>query len=197
MFDTGDGPSPDNCLQKKDLQGFSDGSDTPAPAHVRVTELCEWQHRHKGDQAGDGSIMNIYEDENGSPTCAVALYNRLRSIRPDAFSAERGEEFLFTMSDGSVVTPAPLEKLLKEVAVRMKFKPDGIRLHSLRAGGATALWHAGFDTFTIQGRGKWRSDAFKTYIWDGREKARDVATRMWAARPSLLAAMRHRADTTT
>ena len=138
--------------------------------------------------------MNIYEDENHSPTCAVALYNRLRQIRPDAFDVSHGEEYLFTLDDGSVVKPEPLVVLLKDAAVRIGFDPEGIRLHSLRAGGATALWHAGFDTFTIQGRGKWRSDAFKSYIWDGREKARDVATRMFAARSSLLATMRHRAD---
>ena len=141
--------------------------------------------------------MNIYEDENHSPTCAVMLYNRLRQMQPDAFDESRGEEYLFTLEDGSVVTPEPLVELLKDAAVRIGFNHDGIRLYSLRAGWATAKWHAGFVTFTLQGRGKWRSDAFKSYIWDGREKARDVATRMFAARPSLLAAMRHRADVTS
>ena len=56
------------------------------------------------------------------------------------------------------------------------------------------MWHAGYDTFEIQRRGRWRSDAFKTYILEGRGRARDVATRMWASRPSLLAALKHRAN---
>jgi hypothetical protein len=121
------------------------------------------------------------------------LFNRLRTLDPSFFTEANGEAFVFTLASGKVLEVGPQERLLKAAAARLGFPPAGISLHSLRAGGATAMWHAGFETYAIQGRGRWRSDAYKTYIWEGRDRARDVATRVWASRPSLLAALRQRA----
>ncbi len=46
----------------------------------------------------------------------------------------------------------------------------------------------------IQRRGRWASDCWRRYIWEGRETARDVTTRMMASRPSLFAANRSRVN---
>jgi hypothetical protein len=192
-LDTGSGPDPVHCLRVKDLVGYCRGSETPARIDEEVDELVQYQVRSKADQEGRGAITNVFADENRSPACTVALFNRLRAIDPTFFSEPNREAFVFTMASGKVLKFDGQEKLLKAGAVRLGFKSAGISLHSLRAGGATAMWHAGFDAYAIQGRGRWRSNAYKTYIWDGRERARDVATRVWASRPSLLASLRQRA----
>ena len=43
------------------------------------------------------------------------------------------------------------------------FPLSRISPHSLRAGGATALALAGYDTMTIQKHGRWSSNAFMTH----------------------------------
>ena len=40
-----------------------------------------------------------------------------------------------------------------------------VNTHSLRAGGATALFAAGLDWISIQRWGRWRSFIFHEYIW--------------------------------
>jgi hypothetical protein len=192
-LDTGDGPDPAKCLRVKHLAGYAGGSETPVGPGEQADELVQFQPFSKADQDGSGAVTNVYADANDSPACTVRLYNRLRALDPGFFSKENGDAFLFTLANGQVMGYGPQEKLLRGGAERLGFNPMGISLHSLRAGGATAMWHAGYNTFAIQGRGRWRSDAYKVYIWEGRERARDVATQVWASRPSLLAALRQRA----
>jgi hypothetical protein len=157
-----------------------------------VDELVEMESSSKAGQEGMGAMNNVYADDTGSPACTVMLYNKLRAMNPGYFDEANDEGFLCTLANGELLKGHVVEKMLKDAAVRLRFSPAGFTLHSLRSGGATAMWHAGYEAFAIQSRGRWRSDAFKTYIWDGRERARDVATRMWASRPSLLAALRQR-----
>ena len=173
-LDTGRGGRA-HCMTRGDLVGLCGGGDVSPPAGQPVDELLEYQRSGKADQEERGAINNVYADEEGSSGCTVKLYNQVRAMNPAYFAPENDKKFLFTMSDGSLLKTGPLEKLLKDGAERLGFNRDGITLHSLRAGGATAMWHAGYSTYAIQGRGRWRSDASKTYIWEGREHARDVA----------------------
>ena len=167
VLDTGSGPDPDKCLWVKNLIGFAGGGDTPAGPDEEVDELVQYQTTSKADQGGAGAITNLFADSNVSSACTVALFNRLRAIDPTFFTKANGDAFVFTLSSGAVLGVGPQELLLKNAAARLGFQPAGISLHSLRAGGATAMWHAGFETYAIQGRGRWRSDAYKTYIWEG------------------------------
>ena len=64
-----------------------------------------------------------------------------------------------------------MSKLLKESAVRLGADPKTVGTHSLRAGGATAMYHAGYSPTQIQMRGRWVSDCWLQYIWKGRDEA--------------------------
>ena len=55
---------------------------------------------------------------------------------------------------------------------------DGKSHISLRAGGASAMYHAGFSAEEIQRRGRWAIDRWKRYVHAGRTKAKDTAERM-------------------
>ena len=73
-------------------------------------------------------------------------------------------------------------QLIKEAAVRMGADPKDVASHSLRAGGATALFNAGYTPTEIQMRGRWVSDCWLQYIWRGRETAKGVVEKMLSAR---------------
>jgi hypothetical protein len=62
----------------------------------------------------------------------------------------------------------------------------GADVVSLRSGGATAMYHAGFSVEAIQRRGRWASDCWKIYVRDGRDTARVVAARMAKAKVTII-----------
>ena len=60
-----------------------------------------------------------------------------------------------------------LTHIMKWAATSNNIPSDVVSTHSLRAGGATALFAAGVDSITIQRFGRWRSLIFHEYIWNG------------------------------
>ena len=53
--------------------------------------------------------------------------------------------------------------------------------HSLRFGGASALWAAYRDSAVVKRWGRWASEAFQGYLWEARGNAAGVATAMASA----------------
>ena len=118
-----------------------------------VDELVRLQAKSKASQSSIGEVNNAYADAGKSIACPVALYNRLRRLKPEHFAEENWRSFFFTCSDGKVLLKTAVERLLKAAAKRLGFDSDAFTSHSLRAGGATAHWHAGYDSLMIQRRG--------------------------------------------
>ena len=56
--------------------------------------------------------------------------------------------------------------------------PDSVGSHSLRIGGASALWAAYKDSALVRRWGRWSSDAFHGYLWDARLAAQGVSDSM-------------------
>jgi hypothetical protein len=55
---------------------------------------------------------------------------------------------------------------------------DEFGSHSLRFGGASALWAAYHDTGLVKRWGRWASDSFHTYLWEDRKGAGGIAASM-------------------
>ena len=53
--------------------------------------------------------------------------------------------------------------------------------HSLRIGGASALYAKFGDTALVQRWGRWKSDAFHSYLWEASSMAKGVAESMGKA----------------
>ena len=73
--------------------------------------------------------------------------------------------------------------------MRLGLPAEHVTSHSLRAGGATAMWAMGKSDAEIQFRGRWKSLCYKLYVWGSREKQASFATGLFATRPSLFAAV--------
>ena len=56
--------------------------------------------------------------------------------------------------------------LLRMAGTAMGIPASRIGNHSLRSGGATAMWRAGYDVEVIKRWGRWRSASFQGYLWD-------------------------------
>ena len=62
---------------------------------------------------------------------------------------------------------------------------DEISSHSLRIGGATAMYHTTGDLAKVKRYGRWSSDTFHDYLWESREPAKGMAKAMAADTSSL------------
>ena len=58
----------------------------------------------------------------------------------------------------------------RQAAQQLNIPAPMVSTHSLRAGGAMAMWAAGYSVEEIQRRGRWVSQCFRIYIWEGREE---------------------------
>ena len=81
------------------------------------------------------------------------------------------------------------EEKLRQAAQQLDIPAPMVPTHSLRAGGATAMWAAGYSAEEIQRRGRWVSQCFRIYIWEGRERPRGVGSRMLKAKVSMFGSL--------
>ena len=71
--------------------------------------------------------------------------------------------------------------IVKEMARLSGLPMSKFDTHSFRAGGACALWAAGYTAGDIQVYGRWRSDCWRIYVCQSDDKLREVTRRMAAA----------------
>ena len=65
---------------------------------------------------------------------------------------------------GRTLTVDGLMKVIRLGAVEAGLKPEDLGTHSLRIGGATALFEAGESPLVIQTMGRWASDLYRLYV---------------------------------
>ena len=80
--------------------------------------------------------------------------------------------------NGRQLTREDVQKVLKKAATAVGLPSERFMTHSLRVGGASALYHAVNDVEIVKRWGRWSSTAFHRYLWDSSEQARDLASRM-------------------
>lgn len=71
-----------------------------------------------------------------------------------------------------------MSKALKKTATRMGLEPRQFATHSLRRGGATAMFLGGTKDLTVQLFGRWRSNAYKVYTCIDTKQLVKLSSRM-------------------
>ena len=163
----------------------SDGGDVLAGIDV---EAGTWHTELMGVVAG--ALGAVCGEEFGCLTAeefggSFPLWvKRMLRLKPSHF--QNPANCLFTTSDGKVLSSGKMAQALKSAAGRLGLREEEVNAVSLRSGGATAMYHAGFSVGAIQRRGRWASGCWKIYVQDAHDTARDVAERMAAASVTLL-----------
>jgi hypothetical protein len=101
------------------------------------------------------------------------------------------EGYVFQEPGKRGITRGEVTVLLRQAALDAGF--SGLRLdtHSLRAGGATAMWAAGFSEEEIMAHGRWLTRAFLAYIHRSVAASADVARDIFTTDVRVL---RHREE---
>ena len=77
------------------------------------------------------------------------------------------------------MTRDQIRRLLAQAAESLGVPPEAIGIHSLRSGGASAVYAASGGNKDLTKRiGRWASDAFVGYVWEDSELTRGLADAM-------------------
>ena len=146
------------------------------------TEVNLQFRKTKTDQLAFGDNKTL--QATGVPyLCPVEALGRMRKSWPDRFRQGHPESLLplFRWASGGVVRRLEVQHLLQRAAVAVGLPGDRFLSHSLRIGGATALYQATSDIELVKRLGRWSSLAVHRYLADGGEVAK-ASERMAKAR---------------
>ena len=71
---------------------------------------------------------------------------------------------MFRKPNGGAFTTDDIRAIVRQVCVAIGEDPTQFGAHSLRIGGATALFAAGADPLHIRTMGRWSSDCYRLYV---------------------------------
>ena len=108
-------------------------------------------------------------------------------MNPEYFHEKNYDSYLFTLENGKVLHRDQVQQLLRDAALGLGLPAGVVAPHSLRAGGCSAMYNAGFAEHEIQRRGRWVTACWKIYAWAARRRDTNVANRMAAADSNLMA----------
>ena len=132
--------------------------------------------------AGPGEAAAASPGADGGVLCVVQALEWYQLHAPERFAGGRHENEPFLVwADGRPLTREDLQVVLGKAAVGCGEDPARFGSHSLRFGGASALWAAFQDSALVQRWGRWKGESFHGYLWEGRDTAKGVATKMVAA----------------
>lgn len=153
----------------------------PCPLH-RISHADEVVVTIRGSKT---DIYNKGESRNhfcsGQDLCPVRALQTLFKHFPQRYGqGNEAQELLFRTEDNKVVPRAAITSLIEQAAKALGVWEGGYGTHSLRFGGASAIWAAYADTTLVKRWGRWSSESFQTYLWDSRKTAKGVSEKMSA-----------------
>ena len=133
----------------------------------------------KADQVGFGD-SKLLKATGRRHLCPVEALERMRLVWPARFEVQSKESSkpLFRWASGGVLKRLEIQGLLQKAATGVGLPPERFMSHSLRIGGATALYQSTMDIELVKRMGRWSSGAVHRYLQDGGCVIPQVAQRM-------------------
>ncbi len=94
----------------------------------------------------------------------------------------------FRWADGLMVTRDQVQQWLRRAALATGMPPERLGSHSLRIGGACALYHHCKDLERVRRFGRWATAVFHVYLWETSGDSTGMAEGMARPQGVLLAA---------
>lgn len=110
-----------------------------------------------------GKTVPIVIGGGGGYVDAVAEVRRMLEVDPTP-EGRGAVTPMFRKPDGSAFTTDDIRDIVRQVAFAAGEDPLEFGAHSLRIGGATALFAAGADPIHIRTMGRWSSDCYRLYV---------------------------------
>ena len=141
----------------------------------------------KTDIYNRGETRNHFANHEityGQRLCVIEALAILYKHAPQSHcSGTDAHDQLLCDRHGVHLSRETVQAVLREAALATGASGESIGSHSLRFGGASALWSAYHDSGLVKRWGRWASDSFHTYLWEDRKGASGIATAMAGTDP--------------
>ena len=168
------GSNPRLGLRVKDVALFCGGKQLRHPFFEQADEVQIVVRASKTDPEGETATRNLYR--SGGEVCPVLATARYMVLLWKEFGEPAPTSKFFPH-----LSRQDIQEVLQTVAAALGEEPQAYTPHSLRFGGASAMWAGGFDSYVLRAWGRWNSDAFLAYLWTSRKASANTAARMAAA----------------
>lgn len=147
------------AIRRSDVQ-FLDRDNNACSTKEQVARVVINFRGGKNDQVGVG-VSRSLATSSLSWCCPVRALWYL--VQHHNKVSDDPDELLCKADRAKFLQGQELSKQIKRAASLAGLDPERYSTHSLRIGGATALFSAGVDSLTIKIFGRWRSSAFERY----------------------------------
>lgn len=173
-FCDSNGVNLDNVIRGLDVKLSKDGD---VAAWGEATEITVQFRKTKADQEAFGSCKTMAK--TGIPfLCPVEAMERYRRACPVRFHGHDEGKPLFRWGNGSTLKRTEVQFLLQKAAVAEGLPASRFLSHSLRIGGASALFQASADIELVKRMGRWSSSAVQRYLYDGGQTLKELSGKM-------------------
>ena len=165
-------------LYMEDIHPLCDGKPTQWGAHVG--EISIHISGSKTDWVNQGCVRSHTKVDPESPNadvCVVRAFIDLCNEFPAKFS-KRTDAPVASWRNGDTIPADAVTALLRAAASANGNCPGAYSLHSLRSGGATALYQATHDIDLVARFGRWKSKCISVYLWESHQFYAGLGTAM-------------------
>ena len=167
-------------ISTSDIEPRCRGEPTEWGPHV--DEVSVFISGSKTDWLNQGCIRSHSKIESGSPNVELCVVRALIGVFK-AFPAKlrKHKDLPFaTWKNGSPIPSTHVAATLRAAVFKNGNNPQAFSLHSLRAGGATALYRATGDIELVARFGRWKSKSISAYLWESHEMMEGLGQKMVA-----------------
>ena len=132
----------------------------------------------KTDQDAFGTCKTMYLSQVQG-LCVVTALCEYKAVAPQRFgSGSEALKPLFRWANGQMLKRVQVQAALQKAAKAVGLPPERFLSHSLRIGGASAMFQATGEIELVKRTGRWSSSAVQRYLHDGEVALRNVASKM-------------------
>jgi len=135
----------------------------------------------KSDQFRAGCVRNLFSTGITGMCPVSALWDLATALGP-----LRRLEPVMCVPGEDPIGRSEVAGVLRDAALALGQSPDNLTTHSLRAGGATALYAAGHGEAEITYHGRWASASWLLYVHRTVARSGELAASMFMQKVSLL-----------
>jgi hypothetical protein len=144
--------------------------------YAGAEELVLYIKGSKTDQYNVGETRNQFS--SGCDLCPLLAWAEYEEHFPERLHGSERHLPLGRFKDGSPIRRVMVQQWLELAAAALGVDKGRMGSHSLRIGGATAMYHVVGDLQVVRRFGRWASDTFHSYLWDSHEQLRGISGKM-------------------
>ena len=142
-----------------------------------IKEVTLQFRKTKADQEAFGTCKTMLST-GVKHVCVYTALEQLREVAPRRFNGPEAHLPLFRWASGQVLRRLEIQNILQKAAAATGLPAERFQSHSLRIGGASALYQATGEIELVKRTGRWTSSAVHRYLHDSGDVLKGLAQKM-------------------